>query len=159
MGILDRNKIKARLQVKGADKIIRGLFEIEPRMARKVVRQSLRKGLNPIQRLAKSDAPVKTGLVKKSIKIRAVKRKKDRIAMKVTIGKDNFVGKAFYGAFQEFGYKHGSRKLPPEQRPEVPGKHFMQEAFTHGAPIAEAITLGALKQGFDSVVKELGPKS
>jgi HK97 gp10 family phage protein len=103
---------------------ITGLVEIQaklktlaPRVANKVVRQSLRAGAKIVQKQTAANAPVHTGLTAHSVKVRAIKRTKGMIGVAVQIGKGSYLGETYYAAFVEFGTAHN----PPQ--------HFMQRAY------------------------------
>jgi HK97 gp10 family phage protein len=112
---------KTGITIRGLGKLTRQLRKLEPKNARKAIRKAARAAAKPVQIKAKDLAPVDTGLLRKEIKVRAVKRSRQRIGVRVTIGNRNFVGDTFYGGFQEFGWTtvNGRR---------VPGKHFLEAA-------------------------------
>ena len=56
-----------------------------------------------------SAAPVDSGATRDAIKIQSAKRKRNRIAIMVSLGADFFQGKTFYAAFVLFGHKIGKR--------------------------------------------------
>src|SRR4051794_37182099 len=101
------------------------LKELEPRLAKKILRRELRKGLKPIQAAVKANAPVRSGKLRKAVILRATKRtRKNRIGVKVSLGKGAFfVGDQFYGAFQEFEHKSGKRPHTGSRSKTIPGKH------------------------------------
>lgn len=101
--------IKATITLKGGLKLERTLRELPKRVANKVVSKSLRAGAKVTQQATKAAAPVRTGLLKSSIKVRATKRKKGRIGIAVQIKGGDYKGKAFYGSFIEYGYRKGKR--------------------------------------------------
>jgi HK97 gp10 family phage protein len=117
------------------DNIIGKLSELENKAANKVTRKALRAGAKVIQTQAQANAPVKSGLLKKSIKVRAGKSRKGIISIIVGVGKKWFTGPSFYAAFVEFGHKTGKRRsrgkvrARGDSRKEIPGKHFIEQAF------------------------------
>ena len=120
--------MKFQIALTGADELRRNLATLEPRVAKKVIRRALRAGSKIILDRAKATSPVLTGALRNSLRVRAMTRmRKSVLGMKVVTGKGFFTGETFYGAFVEFGHKIGSRKLG-DQRKDVPGKHFIQEA-------------------------------
>ena len=104
--------------------------------------------MRPVLAQARQNAPVKTGALKKAIKLRSLKRSRTgRIGVRVAISEDWFKGnKQFYGAFQEFGYHIGKRdrKLRrrrvwsgiggvDDKRRKVEGLHYIERAYqSHG---------------------------
>lgn len=103
--------VTGSLQLQGFDEFQRRLRLLPKKVAGKAVRQALREGAKIIQAEAKARVPVRTGTLKKSIKVRAAKgRKRGEAAIAVTTGQGDFVGDTFYGAFLEYGHKLGSRR-------------------------------------------------
>lgn len=128
----------------------RNLESLEPKVARKIEKQAMRPAMRIIQREAKANAPRDTGAMSKAIKLRAMKRSRSRRGIEVRIDKEgNYRGDHFYGAFQEFGWKAGSRKLGDGRR-EIPGQHFMQRAFETKGPEAEAMAIRGIWQGIEA---------
>lgn len=105
-----------RVQVQGDKQLLRKLERLGRTEANKIIRQGLRAGAKTLQAETKRLAPVgvdkkghKKGTLKRSIKVRALKRKRGRIGVGVTIGEGFFQGEAFYGAFVALGHKLGKR--------------------------------------------------
>ncbi|AGA28721.1 HK97-gp10 family putative phage morphogenesis protein [Singulisphaera acidiphila] len=137
---MGKNTIK--FKVSGIKEIQRAFRELPDKLAKKVIRQALRKGLVPIRDTAKTDAPRKTGLMAAAIKIRAAtKRKRGVISLDVRIGDHNFKGATFYGGFQEFGTKN------------MEGQHFMENAFRAKAPEAVATIMDLVAKGIEREAK------
>ena len=95
---------------------------------RKILRKGLRAGAKIIKAAAQADAPSRTGLMARKIKVRAGKSGKGRISVNVGVGAKDFTGKAFYAAFVLFGHRVGSRKLG-DSRKIVPANNFLERAF------------------------------
>jgi len=103
----------ARLKKIGDKKLANGAF-----------RKGLRTGAKRIAKDARPLAPVhqgpypahrkdrKPGTLKKSIKVRAMKRSRKGVGIRVS---DYYAGIAYYGAFQEYGTKR--QKAKPYLRP------------------------------------------
>lgn len=90
----------------GDKKLDRMLREFEPKLAKKIIRRTLRKAAKPVLETARQHAPVLTGALKRSLKVRAMKRSrrnKNKYGVRVITGDDFFKGEQFYGAFIEFG--------------------------------------------------------
>ena len=62
--------------VTGIQAIDRKLRRLEPKVQKKVLRQSMRSGLKLVQEEMKVQVPVDSGLTQKNIKVRALKRRK-----------------------------------------------------------------------------------
>lgn len=131
--------MKRSVIITGVKEIDRKLRTLEPRIAKKHVRSSIRKGLKLIAAEVKTQAPVLYGITKANVQTRAVKkRKRGQIELEVKIGgsddrlyKSSAKGvKVFYPAIVE--YKHNP---------------FMRRSFTAKGEPARQVTLTALLQG------------
>ena len=141
------------------------LGELGNKIAKKLVKSALRTAAKPTLRLARANAPVKTGLVRRSLRIVSGRGRKTLIQMRLVMGLKNFVGKSYYGAFVEEGHFTGNRPkglkglkgADAKQRYHalsvlggrkfIPGKHFMLHAFeaTQGtAPVVFATKINEL---------------
>lgn len=107
---MSKRKITAVLT--GSEELNRKLLELTSKQAKEAIRKSARPALAPTLAAAKANAPKKSGRLQRSIKIRAIKRSRSRVGARVTTAKtDNqFSGRTFYAAFQEWGWKTGKRK-------------------------------------------------
>jgi HK97 gp10 family phage protein len=139
------------MSVRGDKEIMKKLKRLERKDAKKVIVRSARAAMRPVMQAAKKGAPVgETGNLRKSIKMRALKRnRRGNIGVRVAISDRWFVGPMFYGAFQEFGWHIGKRdnKLrtsrqwhgiggEEDTRRFREGEHFMEMAYVnqgHGA--------------------------
>lgn len=93
------------IQLKGLGPINRKLRSLEAKVAKKVIRQSMRQALKPVQTEAKAEAPKDGGALAKAIKIRSGGRgRKGAIILRIVITKDSFPG-IFYAAFRDLGTK------------------------------------------------------
>lgn len=141
------------IKLEGARELDRKLRELPRKLQRKVIRQALRAGMRPIHEAAKQNAPVATGLLKQSIKLRAMKRnRRGVIGVKIETEGGNFKGETFYGAFQEFGYRRGKRSLG-NNRKFIPGKHYMQRAAEDKKEQAVAIVSEHMAAGIVQAAK------
>jgi HK97 gp10 family phage protein len=130
--------------VTGIKEIDRNLKTLIPRIQKKVVRQAMRKGFKLVLRDAIQRVPVLTGLLKSHIKMRATKRRRDRMGLVIWITPDpafiKFSRKrrdqrAFYPSSVEYG--HGS----------VPPHPFMRPAYDLTGPEARDVTMQELLAG------------
>jgi HK97 gp10 family phage protein len=115
----------ARTKISGLDAIAKAFEQLPGKLAKKVIRQSLRAGANTIKADAKADAPVDTGAGRKTVRVRTSKGprgsvKKNTIAFGVLVGQAK--GPAWYMALQEAGWETPSGR-------KVPGRHFMRRAM------------------------------
>lgn len=84
------------------DKVFKELNGLDKKLRNKIVRKGQRKGAKILASEIKSEAPVESGRTRKSVRVRAGKRKKDTITTVVEVsgGHDEpFIG------FVEFGTK------------------------------------------------------
>jgi HK97 gp10 family phage protein len=150
----------ARVSLTGAKEIAIAMGKLETKLARKVASKALRAGAKVVQAEAKRIAPVKSGALRNSIKVRAGKNKKTYRSIIVGSGEKWFTGDEFYAAFVEFGHrigkassgirrarKRGVDTAASDQRKEVEGVHYMERAY-------EATKQQALNAVMDSL-KEL----
>lgn len=92
----------------GDAELARKLQALPEKLERKVIRQAIRKGGQPILRTAKANANRLTGAMAKSIKLRAMKRKRGRIGVRIQTGTRLELGigaddRHYYPAIVEFG--------------------------------------------------------
>lgn len=116
------------IDLRGEKGLLKALAELKTTGQKSAVKKAMRKAAKPIQKAAQQLAPKRTGQLRRSIKVRAMRRSRVRFGVRVVTspGKNLFTGKTFYGAFQEFGWKTGKRGS--EKRRPVEGKHFLEEA-------------------------------
>ncbi len=148
------------ITLEGGPALDKALTELEARVSRKIVSASLRSGAKVVQRQAQSLSPERTGALRKSIKVKAgrVKRGSGTTSINVGTGKKWFVGDQFYGAFQEFGWRAGkrpSKKSGADNRPQMPGEHFMEYAYDTRAAQAVAVIVADAKQRIDEAVNQV----
>ena len=130
------------IKITGIKQIEKKLSGMETKIARKVVRQALKKAAKPILAAAKRNAPVKTGALKKSLRVRVMKKKKHRYGVMVATSAKWFTGETFYAAFVEYGTKH------------LPARPFLRPAMDSQKTAAEKI----LKQEILSGIEKIGAK-
>jgi HK97 gp10 family phage protein len=93
--------ISGTFKLKGADKLLAALKDLEPKLAKGVLSKAMRAGAKPI-----------------SLKIRAIKRnRKGRVGVVISTDKGFFKGDTFYAAFHEFGTSR------------MPARPFIRPAF------------------------------
>lgn len=127
------------VKIEGAKELEKKLLSFEPKLGRKIVRQALRKAAKPILAKAKSLVPVRTGALKKSLRIRALKKRKHRYGVMVATSEGWFVGMEFYGAFVEFGTD------------KITAQPFVRPAFDAEKANAERIIRTELRKGIEQV--------
>jgi len=122
------------MKLVGEKRLIRLLERSAPKAAKKAIRKGSRDGSKIITRAAKANAPEKSGRLGRAIKTRAAKRRRGFIGTVTRIGAGAFLDETFYGGFQEWGWKTGKRGS--ENRRQIPGKHFLEEAAKQKGPQA-----------------------
>lgn len=103
----------------GIEAIDRRLSQLEPKLQKKVIRKAQRAGAKDVLQTAKALAPVKSGRLKKNLKIRSIKRTKGQIGLDIGTASKDFTGDEFYSSFLIYG----TEKIPK-------GKHdFLTPAY------------------------------
>lgn len=120
------------ITVRGDKQVIRRLKQFTPNLQRKILRTASRAAAKPVLSAARANAPLRTGRLKSSLKVRAIPKSRVRVGIRVATGAGWFKGKEFYGAFQEFGWKTGSRNS--DNRRQVEGRHYVEEAYRQAGP-------------------------
>lgn len=143
------------IKVQGAKETEQALRELPGKTANKFAKVALRAGCKILQSQAKSNVPVKSGLTRRSIRIKVGRAQNHLVTVMVTIGQKMYQGKLFYAAFIEFGHFTGKRLRQKFRGPNaqehyhaaskaagrkfIPGVHFMQGAAeSKGAEAARA---------------------
>jgi HK97 gp10 family phage protein len=131
-----------KIEITGADEIIKALDELGPKVEKKILRKAVRKGLKPLLDEAKARAPEDTGKLKQSLTIRAAKsRKRGTIALEVRPNERKFDGEFYYPAVVEYG------------RSDLEPNPFMAESFKAKADEAKDVALEEIKRGIDEIVR------
>src|ERR1041384_7588082 len=122
-----------------ADYALGGMMELKQTLdnlgkaGRKIVSRAMRDGAKLVQQQMVADAPVQSGTTKKSIKVRAGKKKKDSVSIIVGLSYAWWSGPTWYAAAVEYGHHIGKRQvhsakkqkaieaLSGKTRPWVPG--------------------------------------
>lgn len=91
----------------------------------------------PVKRGVKSKPKPPPGRLRKSTKIRTIKRKQNSAGVSVGYADKDFTGDVFYGGFIEYGFRVGDRKLG-NSRTQVKGQGNLRKvAQANGAKAAE----------------------
>jgi HK97 gp10 family phage protein len=146
------SKIEVHAEVKGLRELDKRLGELESKLATKILDKALRKAAKPILDAAKAGAPVESGTLIKSIKIRKGKAKRGLRSVIVGVGDKWFLGDEFYAAFVEFGHLQGSRKLG-NTRKKIPGEHFIEYAYDEQKAAATQLLIQTLGELIDKAIK------
>lgn len=177
---------KELVVLSGFDELAK-MFETLPAKVRnKILRPALRDGAKVIAAEARLLAPVKSGNLRKNIKVRANKRarKQGRVGFIATVGKFGlFKGTEFYAAFVEFGHRIGKRSAAVrrlmdarrtgkktqaqrdllkskadglDERKMVEPKPFLRPAFDNKKSEVEAAVIARLRTQIAEVAKSSG---
>lgn len=141
----------AKVVLTGVPELDRRMKSLGLKLGKKIVRKAARRAIKPVQSAAQRRAPKDTGALRKSIKIRAMKRSRSNFGVVVTTGAsagNAFSGDQFYGAFQEFGWKTGKRGS--DNRTEVEGVHFMENAAEAKRRSVQRNFARFIKEGIES---------
>ncbi len=90
----------------GADELRRKLQGLANKDAKAALRKGCRAGAKVVAAEARKTAPNKTGLLRSSIKVRALKRSRKRLGYTVVVKLPEGAVQIPYGGFVEFGTKH-----------------------------------------------------
>lgn len=103
------------LRIRGIAEIQRALYQFNARLGERVTRLAMRKGANYMLKQVRAAAPVKTGRLKKAIRVKNSRintlRKNGNVGVYLTVnpGKNRNDPKgAWYGKFVENGYNTGN---------------------------------------------------
>ena len=137
-------------EIHGVDEINKALKKMPVQLAKKVVTSSLREGAKIIQKEARNLAPLKTGRLRRAIKVKSSKiHNKPRLGrfgvyIKINPGKkrDDRQG-AYYGRFVDGGTKR--------MRPRM----FMSRSYDTKTKQAVAFFIKASERGIDVVKRNL----
>jgi HK97 gp10 family phage protein len=133
------------MRITGMEETRKALDNLDREVQKKILRKGLRKGCKVMLRIAKADAPFKTGKLKRNIKIRSGGVKYGKLRMTVGIGNKDYTGEAFYAAFLLYGWRVGSRKLGDARR-QVPPNNFLRRAYESAGEQAVTTTLESWKE-------------
>lgn len=120
---------KITLVITGDAELNRKLRKLGSKEARNIVRKAARVALKPVLQEARALAPVKTGKLRKHIKIRSLTRSRKSFGARVTSGffKNVNSGDAYYGAFVELGTKE-RRHRSGKSVGSIAPRRFMKNA-------------------------------
>jgi HK97 gp10 family phage protein len=124
MSRLTRGAGAVNISLLGDKELQSRLDGLEPAVAKKIVRKAIRVIGNDIRNDARALAPVKTGALRRSIKVRAIRRSRGRMGVIVRTGTREELGienddKGYYPAVQEYGSE------------TVPARPYLRPALDH----------------------------
>lgn len=125
----------------------KNLNSLGPKMAKKILNQSMRKGTKLVQRNAKQNAPRDTGKMARAITVRKSKTKsRDIIKFRVFVDHNKLPDGPYYPAFVEYGTK------------DRPPKPFMRKTFDETGEMARKLTEDEIRKLVDEAIKEANAK-
>lgn len=146
------------------DVTITGLKEIEiamyafgNKLGDKVAKSALRVGANYIVKQVRAAAPKKTGRLRRAIRVSNSRINNGRnglLGVYINIRKSIQSG-AFYGRFQEDGYKAVGRRRGGSGR-DIPGKKFIKNTFNQNQTAAVQLIVQAAERGTRILAERLG---
>lgn len=140
MAIAFDRSIRGVMSIRGGEELAAALEALGPTMEKKILRSAMREAAKPMLADAKRRAPVLTGQLRKSLKIRAMKRRsKGQVGVVISTAKGFFKGDEFYGAFHEFGTKR------------MPARPFIRPAFEANKAQSIRIVGEAIKIGLEDI--------
>lgn len=92
-------------KITGIKEIDKALSELEPKLAKKIIRKTLRDSAKIVREEVKQTAPFETGELKAAVKVKAGRRRRNSISVQVQIGEGDFKGQTYYASFLEYGTK------------------------------------------------------
>ncbi len=148
----------AKIKVQGSQAIQDGLKELGKTVSRKVIVKGLRDGAKINRTQAVALAPVRSGAMKRALKVRAGKRRSGVISILVSCGKKLFVGPLFYAGFVVFGHRAGGRKLG-DGRKIIKANDFITRAFNATKGDAVTVIERSIADGVEKAVNNLKVKA
>jgi HK97 gp10 family phage protein len=159
--------VTVAVNISGDKALLRRLKSLVPRARKQALTRSARVAMKPLLANAKSQAPSKSGVLRKAIKLRAMKRnRRGIVGIFVDMSEKRFQGDTYYGAFQEFGWHAGKRDKSlrvrgkwsgvgsaADKRKAIAGKHFMEQAFDTGRSGAEQVFKRQLWVEMDRIIR------
>lgn len=120
---------RSMMTITGLEELDAAMRELPKKIARQGIRKPLRAGAKVVLAEAKRNAPRGvTGNLRRSLKVRAGKRKKGIISMRVTTSEGWFKGDEFYAGFVEFGTKE-RRHRSGRSVGAVTARKFVRKAY------------------------------
>lgn len=142
------------LTITGLKETQRALYAYSQQLGDRVVRGALRQGANHVLRGIRELVPVKTGLLKRrgfrvaNSRIHNGRSSAAMIGVYINLRKRK--GDPFYGRFQNDGFRVGNTK--------VPGKGFVQRAFSERKVAAVDLIVRSAEAGAEVVKRRVGLK-
>ncbi len=134
--------IKMEMKITGVAELERKLLTLEPKLARKTLMGALRKGAKLFRARARELVPVDKGILKKSIRVRALKKRRFSHGVKVEAGGKGKGGDASHAYMVEGGTTH------------APAQPYMRPAFDSEVAAAEKVIADDIARGVESIASK-----
>jgi len=117
----------------------RMLTGLPKKIRNKILREELRRAAKTLIAPSRTATPVRTGQLRKSVKVRSVKSRGNKaIQFGVGYSGKNFQGDTFYGSFLEFGWKVGKRPSRASKaldtRKKIPARRMLGKVAESKGP-------------------------
>jgi HK97 gp10 family phage protein len=155
-------------KIKGIAEVKRAIYAYNAKLGERVTRVALRQGANVMLKQIRAAAPVKTGRLKKAIKLKNSRinriNKNGKVGLYITVsaGKNRKDPKgAYYARWVEMGYNKGSKRTGKKTRSggvRVEGRHFVRDTFNATKNAALDTILQASEIAANRIAKELNLK-
>jgi HK97 gp10 family phage protein len=138
-------------EIEGLEEVMR-MFREVGEVSQKIITKAAKTGAKIVQQDAKSNAPKDTGKLKRSIKMKAEKRKKGKKVYDIKFVGDDLakIGKngerSFYPVSQEYGWmgRDGNKIIPKKTR-------FLRNAKEKNDARVKQLIINELKKGIEEV--------
>jgi HK97 gp10 family phage protein len=127
-----------KIAVTGVPEIDKRLKELEPRIARKLVRQAIRQALKEMDTALEAVSPRKSGALASSYKVRASGRSRKSIGM-------DLASTVAYASFINYGAPHR----------HIKAQRFADEAYKENAPSIRDRAMELLVAGIQKEIDSL----
>lgn len=134
------------ISILGDKDLDRKFAQATAKLQKKVLRPAMRKGARPILQDAKVGAPVRLGRMKKTLKIRAMKRSRNRIGVMIQTGTRAQLGiDANDPYYYPMAVETGTRRMA--------ARPFMRPALKKNKAKTMGILSREIRRGLQSIVK------
>ena len=134
--------------LEGSKECLEKLDLLDKNMSRSIARNSCRAAAKVIAAAWKADAPRKSGMTAAAVKVRAMKRSRNKIGVSAIIGAGEYQGKTFYAAFVEKGHLTGKRGS--KNRKQIPARNWMKKSFDRVKSQATEAYINKMKEGISN---------
>ena len=143
--------IKIQVDHRAVKDITRKLKNLEPKLRKKALGRAAKAAMKPVLSAVRSAAPRDDGPLRKSIRLRNLKRSRSRVGVTVA-SKAAWLSDpdsdGFYPAQVEFGWRAGET--------DVEGQHFMERAFERTGEDAKRKFIEQVPKEIDKIITEAG---